>query len=136
MPEKYQQEIEEILKNAGEPAPDRSGRELEKPPDDEARPRQQFMTLPTSPTPTRSRARVRLPVVRPHVVLRSGLIMFVIAAWFSPGFFMWVGLALIGLGYLIDFRLPRSSRTDPRWRGRSVASDESTWDRIKRRKNG
>ena len=136
MPEKYQKEIEEILKNAGEDAPDRSAVDRESPPDDRTGFQQQTRTPAEVPFTARGYSvRTRRLTLSPRWVLLSGLAIFVIGAWVQPGFLMWLGLALIGVGYLLDYRLPRSKRIEPRWRGRPAGPDASTWDRIKRRKN-
>ena len=136
MPEKYQQEIEEILKNAGEDALNPSAVDRESAPDDRTRSQQQTRTQPAVPLPGGGYSvRARRLTLSPRWVLLSGLAIFVIGAWVQPGFLMWLGLALIGVGYLLDYRLPRSKRIEPRWRGRPAGPDASTWDRIKRRKN-
>jgi Flp pilus assembly protein TadB len=126
---KYQKEIEEILRNAGESAPDEAVRELEKPLED--RPRgQQRATDPVSAPYTPSS---RWPTITPSKVLLAGLIIFIIAALLKFWTIMWLGLAVLVVGYLLFFVSPRSISMDKRWRGRPLEPGaESTWERLKR----
>lgn len=131
MSDKYQKEIEEILKNAGESAPDEAVGEAEKPPDD--RPvRSQRRLSEREPEPTYT-PRGRWPTITPGKVLVAGLVVFVITALLKVWILMWVGLGLLVIGYLLFFVPPRSMSMEKRWRGRSVENNEpSPWDRFKR----
>jgi hypothetical protein len=126
MPEKYRDEIEEILKKAGEAALRRSPGEPEGCPED--RPRK---VRPASPE--RRSVNPRWPSVTPGKMLLAGLILFVVAALLGLGPLIWVGLGLLVVAYLLFFITPRSIYYEKRWRGRSVDDGSPTaWDRFRR----
>ena len=126
MPEKYRDEIEEILKKAGEAALRRSPGEPEGCPED--RPRK---VRPASPE--RRSVNPRWPSVTPGKMLLAGLILFVVAAFLGLGPLIWVGLILLVVAYLLFFVSPRSISHEKRWRGRPVDEASSTaLDRFKR----
>ena len=131
MQDKYQQEIEEILKNAGEVAPDESGRELEKPLEDRPRAVRQVDEA-SKPQPYQTR-RGRWPSITPGKILMTGLVVFIIAALLQIWVLIWVGLALLVLGYLLFFITPRNISIEKRWRGESIEhKPQSVWDSFKR----
>jgi|TARA_B100002003_G_C13935051_1_gene454079 Flp pilus assembly protein TadB len=130
MPEKYRDEIEEILKRAGEVAPPRSAQgAVEKHPEDQPR---EVRPAPKAPSAWRGANR-RWPSVTPGKMLLAGLILFVVAALLGLGPLIWVGLILLVVAYLRFFVSPRSISVEKRWRGRTVDEVSATpWDRLKR----
>ncbi|PKB76116.1 MAG: hypothetical protein BZY85_05695 [SAR202 cluster bacterium MP-SAtl-SRR3965592-G1] len=131
MQDKYQQEIEEILKNAGEVAPDESGRELEKPLEDRPRAVRQVDEA-SKPQPYQT-PRGRWPSITPGKILMTGLVVFIITALLQIWVLIWVGLALLVLGYLLFFITPRNISIEKRWRGESIEDKPpSVWDSFKR----
>ena len=127
MTEKYKDEIEEILRKAGEAAPRNHSKESERHPED--RSREPIVTQRT-PAPD-YRPRARRPTVTPGKLMLAGVVAILIGIKFTP--LIWIGLALLVGGYLLYFVKPRSISYDKRWRGRSV-EDTSTnsWERLKR----
>ena len=128
MHDKYQDEIEEILRRAGEVAPSDS-------PEVQERPREGRSNLARrtrrSSAPRETTGRV-WPRLSPGKLLLGGLIVFAVSAvsgW-TPG--IWVGLLTLVVAYLLFFVTPRSSNSEKRWRGRSVDVYEKPLDRIKR----
>ena len=127
-PEKYKEEIEEILKRAGEAAPRGSPGKLEKPPDDrppESRPARRAAE-------PRSNPGRRFPSITPGKLMLAGVIIFLIGIKVWP--LIWVGLATLVGAYLLYFVTPRSISYEKRWRGQPIEEGEtsSSWDRIKR----
>ncbi len=128
MTEKYKDEIEEILRKAGEVAPSKPPRDTERPPED--RPANSMVRRP-SPAPSQ-RPIPRLPSITPGKLMLAGVISLLIGIRFWP--LIWVGLALLVGAYLMYFVSPRSINYEKRWRGRSVEErPESYWDQLKRR---
>ena len=126
MPERYQKEIEEILRQADDIGSSGSGkvgrrgilRVLWS----------QIMATPGDGGRLLSPGRVMLVAI-----------CFLVAALFLgsaiPGFtgwLGWIGLFLFIVGYGMFFLRPRSS-AEKRWRGRPVEDVESLWDRLRRR---
>ena len=118
MQDKYQKEIEEILKNAGEVAPDESGRKLEKPLEDRPKAVRQADEA-SKPQPYQT-PRGRWPSITPGKVLLTGLVVFIITALLQIWVLIWVGLALLVLGYLLFFITPRNISIEKRWRGEAI----------------
>ncbi len=115
MPEKYQEEIEEILKGLGQQAPDKPVGELERPLDDAPR-GMNPMESAVQPNlhPTR-----RWPKITPSKVALMGLASLVIGAfWLGP--LIWVGLVLLAASYLMFFLRPRSINYEKHWRDRPI----------------
>ena len=130
MSDKYQKEIEEILRNAGEAAPDETDRRQEKPLED--LPRSQQRQLEQEPASNYTPSG-RWPTIKPSKVLLTGLVIFIIAALFKAWPFVWLGLALLVVGYLMFFVSPRSVSIEKRWRGQALEPGaESSWERFKR----
>ncbi|MFQ6031119.1 MAG: hypothetical protein ACE5Q6_26955 [Dehalococcoidia bacterium] len=128
MPDRYQDEIEEILRKAGEVVPSDPPEEMERP--REERSNLARRTRRSSP-PRDTTGRV-WPRLSPGKLLLAGLIVFLVSAlsrW-TPG--IWVGLGMLVVAYLLFFVTPRSFNYEKRWRGRSVDTYESPLDRIKR----
>ena len=131
MQDKYQKEIEEILKNAGEVAPDESRRETEKPLEDRPRAVRQAADA-EKPRPSHT-PKGRWPSITPGKILMTGLVVFIITALLQIWVLIWVGLALLVLGYLLFFITPRNISIEKRWRGQSIENaPQSPWDRFKR----
>ena len=130
MQDKYQQEIEEILKNAGEVAPEGSSRETVKPLVDRPRAVRQAAEA-NRPVPSFS-PKGRWPTVTPGKILMTGLLVFIVTALLQIWVLVWVGLALLVFGYLLFFITPRNISMEKRWRGESIEDvPESLWDRFK-----
>ena len=131
MQDKYQQEIEEILKNAGEVAPEGSSRETVKPLEDRPRAVRQAAEM-SRPAPSFS-DKGRWPTVTPGKILMTGLLVFIVTALLQIWVLVWVGLAMLVFGYLLFFITPRNISMEKRWRGESIEDvPESLWDRFKR----
>lgn len=130
MPEKYQEEIEEILKGLGQQAPDKPVGELERPvPVDDA-PRGMNPTesaVQPNPYPTR-----RWPKITPSKVALLGLASLVIGAfWLWP--LIWVGLVLLAVAYLMFFVRPRFIHHEKCWRDRPIEDKPtSPWAKLAR----
>jgi len=63
----------------------------------------------------------------------TGLFVFVVTVLLQIWILIWVGLALLVLGYLLFFITPRSVSMEKRWRGESIEdAPETQWDRFKR----
>ena len=127
MPEKYKDEIEEILRNAGEVAPKKPSKESERHLED--RPREPVATRRATAPDYRPSARG--PAITPGKLMLAGVISFLIGILFTP--LIWIGLALLVGGYLLYFIKPRSISYDKRWRGRSVdEASTNSWQRLMR----
>ena len=132
MQDKYQKEIEEILKNAGEVAPEQSRSESEKPLEDRPRAAQRAAEA-NKPEVTYSPSAGGWPTITPGKILITGLVVFIVTALLQIWVLIWVGLALLVFGYLLFFITPRNINMEKRWRGESIETPPgSSWDRIKR----
>ena len=130
MPEKYKDEIEEILRKAGEAAPPRTAQDSDRHPED--RPRETMVPLASGqrPDPENRPSRLRLNIT-PGKLMLAGVILLLLGIRLWP--LIWVGLALLVVAYLMYFVSPRSINHEKRWRGRSVdETPDSYWDRFKR----
>ena len=126
MPEKYQDEIEEILKRAGEVASRDTPKEVERPPDDKS-------TLLRNSQPARStdHGKVgRWPSITPGKIFLAGLIIFLVGIKFTP--LIWLGLGMMVVAYLLYFASSKSISHEKRWRGRVVEERRTAWQRVKR----
>ena len=131
MSNKYQKEIEEILKNAGEVPPDEAVGEMERPLEDRPKDLRRASSADKAPVPNTPRG--RWPSITPGKILMTGLIVFIFTALFQIWVLIWVGLALLVVGYLLFFVTPRNVSIEKRWRGESIEdAPESPWDRFKR----
>ena len=130
MPDKYQQEIEDILEAAGESAPE--GGSPEQPRED--RPRLPRMReVPHRPGAGAS-GRV-WPSLSSGKILLAGIVTFVIAALLNFGVVMWIGLAMLVAGYVLSFTYKPRPIMEKRWRGQPLETGGgggSAWDRIRR----
>ena len=127
MPEKYQDEIEEILKRVGEAPPSEQPQEGERRSvgDRGPRPIRASQEAPAAAP----NYRWRLPRISPGKVMLTGAVVLIAGIWFWP--LIWVGLGLLAVSYLLFFVTPRSISYEKKWRGRSVDEVQSPWDRIK-----
>ena len=126
MPDRYQDEIEEILRKAGEVVPSSPPKEIERAEEERAKPVRASHQDP-SPSPN---YRWRLPKVSPGKVMLAGGIILIMGIWFGP--LIWVGLVLLVTASLLFFVTPRSMSYEKRWRGRAVEDVQSPWERLKR----
>lgn len=131
MPDRYQKEIEEILRRTGDTGTGSS---------DSGRGRKNgILRVLWSQIMATQGDRGRL--VSPGRVMLVA-ICFLAAALFLgsviPGFtgwLGWMGLFLFIIGYGMFFLRPRSS-SEKRWRGRPVEDEETIWDKLRRRFSG
>ena len=133
MKDKYQEEIEEILRKAGETAPDKSARQGERHPENRTGDRRAGRRTPAQ----RPQGGPRRWTISSGKLLVAGLALLVIG-WASKVLpLMWIGLIALAAAYLMYFLKPRSMQQEKRWRGRSVEdTGESLWDWVKRRFKG
>lgn len=131
MSDKYRKEIEEILKNAGEVVPDETVGEMERPLED--RPSAARLASNSDKGQVSYPPRGRWPRITPGKILLTGLIVFIITVLLQVWVLIWVGLALLVVGYLLFFVSPRNISIEKRWRGESIEDQvESPWDLFKR----
>ena len=126
MPDKYQDEIEEILKGIEEtaPLPQSRGRR-QSIPDDQPSLRLEPEAEPARATPSSRRWRTFSPgrVALAGIAL---LLLGALASLFSLplSWLMWVGLLTLAAAYLLFFIRPRGGANQGQyWRGRPVESD-------------
>ena len=128
MPERYQDEIEEILREAGESPPNEASKDLPRADDQMAAP---VRATGRPPAPVTAPGRRWWPRITPGKLMLLGLVLFVIGALsFRP--LVWAGLGLVVVGYLLFFVTPRSIRVEKRWRGQVVEESVSPLERLKR----
>ena len=129
MPEKYKDEIEEILKRAGEAAPSQTPNDSERHPEDRPRGRDSLVSR-QAPAPRSGSSQSRLSIT-PGKLMLVGVILLLVGFKVWP--LIWVGLAILAGGYMMYFVAPRTINHEKRWRGRSVEdAPTSQWDRLKR----
>ena len=126
MPEKYQDEIEEILKKVGEVAPSGTPKEVERPFED--RPTRLKDSQPAR-SPNQGNVG-RWPSITPGKIMLAGVIVFLVGLYFQP--LLWVGLVMLVVAYLLYFASPRPGSDEKRWRGRVVVERRNAWQRVKR----
>ncbi len=128
MPKKYQQEIEEILQQAGDLG---TGGGPSRPP------KQGFVTMvwnyfkqsisgsPFSITPGRV-------MLGGALILLAALVLNVTTGAGLVGLLGWLGFILLIVGYAMFFIKPKP--VEKRWRGDVIQfEDESVWDKIRKR---
>ena len=127
MPEKYQDEIEEILKRVGEVAPSDTAKDVERPLEDRS-----TLLKDSQPGSSPKHGNLgRLPSITPGKIMLAGLIVFLVGLIFVP-LLIWVGLGMLVVAYLLYFVSPRSMSYEKRWRGRVVEERRTGWQRLKR----
>ena len=136
MPEKYQDEIEEILKDIEETKPLPAGRNRRQQPAPDDMPLPALERTPEA-APSRPSSR-RWRTFSPGRVALAGVAILLIGV-LLPRFglplswLVWVGLLGLAAGYLLFFIRPRGRANEGQyWRGRPVAADKpSVWQRVK-----
>ena len=124
MPDKYQDEIEELLRGMGEKTPPRTKRDA--PPPDDA------PIVPTQPpgsTINRGRG-MTWPSVSPGRLALIGLALLLLGSFSVLRPLIWIGLGFLVGAYLFYFVKPRPSK---RWRGQDMEQDLTTWEKLRRR---
>ena len=123
MPDKYQDEIEELLRGMGEKTPSRAKRDRVPPPDDAP-------IVPAQPpgsTMNQGRS-MAWPSVSPGRLALVGLALLLIGSlWVRP--FIWVGMAFLVGAYLFYFVKPRPAK---RWRGQIMEEKSTPWEMLRR----
>ena len=136
MPEKYQDEIEEILKGIEEEEPPRPVRRSQPIVDDMPRPISEESPRSRDQSQARPGGRWGWHFVTPGKVALAGFITLIVGLVFHSaglGWLIWAGLLGLAAAYLLFFVRPRPVNKDKRWRGRSVESQgPSHWQRFKR----
>lgn len=135
MPDKYQDEIEEILKGIEETAPLPQSRGRRQPiPDDQPSLRLDPEEEPARPAPAAGRWRTFSPgrvALAGVALLLCGLLLPALGLPFS--WLMWVGLLALAAAYLLFFLRPRGVNRGQYWRGRPVeAAGPSLWQRARK----
>ena len=124
MPDKYQDEIEELLRGMGEKSPSRAKRDMAPPPDDAP-------IVPTQPphsTINHGRG-MAWPSVSPGRLALIGLALLLVGSlWVRP--LIWPGMGFLVGAYLFYFVKPRPAK---RWRGQDMEEDLTPWERFRRR---
>lgn len=139
MPDKYQDEIEEILRRSESSAPADPAREsgraapqgTTRKPDPLRAPAVRTPDAAPSPGSRRHRAG-RWPTITPGKLLLAGLVLFLIAALLRWSLVIWVGLGILAVAYLMFFVRPAASGYEKRWRGRALEARGSAWRRLAR----
>lgn len=127
MRDKYKQEIEEILRKAGEVAPSEPTKESERHPEDRPREARTGRRVPVQA----QRVGPRRWTITPGKLMLVGLVLFLIGLKIGP--LIWIGLVVLVGAYLLYFLKPRSINQEKRWRGRSVEETAaSPWDWLRR----
>lgn len=136
MPDKYQDEIEEILKDIEETKPLPAGRNRRQQPAPDDMPLPALERTPEA-APSRPASR-RWRTFSPGRVMLAGLSLLLISGLLSLfgrpiPWLIFVGLLGLGAGYLLFFIHPRGKANEGQyWRGRPVAADKpSVWQRVK-----
>ena len=128
MPDKYQDEIEEILEGLGETAPTNGAGEPGKPTRSTS---SEISTANSQPTKTGSGRRD--PSVSPGKLAVVGLLLLLLGAIIKITLLIWAGLGLLVGAYLLFFVKPGSSSYEKRWRGQSLEDHPtSTWEKLMR----
>ena len=132
MPDKYQEEIEEILNRVGELPAAPPGGDREKAPREKSAvlPPEQLHENTANSKPGKTR---RWPSLSSGKLLLVGLLLLVVGAFSSLKLLIWVGLGMLVVAYLLFFIKPRSLSYDKYWRGRSTEdASSSLWNRFLR----
>lgn len=126
MPEKYQEEIEDILRGMGEKTRTGISRGSEQPADDAP-----LVTRPAQVPPPISNKASFWAMLSPGKLSVIGLVLLVIGA-FGVRPLIWIGLGFLVGAYLLFFVKPRSIPMEKRWRGQAIETKDTSWDRFRR----
>ncbi|HEU0021592.1 MAG TPA: hypothetical protein VFR55_07975 [Dehalococcoidia bacterium] len=126
MPEKYQEEIEDILRGMGEKTLTGASRGSEKPADDAPVVSRQAH----SPAPIANKTSL-WAMVSPGKLAVIGLVLLLIGAFWVRAL-VWIGLGFLVGAYLLVFVKPRSNPMGKRWRGQAIDQEGTWWDRFRR----
>jgi len=136
MPDRYQDEIEEILKGIEEDEPARPARRTQPIIDDMPREARQEPPVYRDQPRSGGGSTSRWKHVTPGRVALAGFAVLVLGLALNSvgfGWLVWLGLLGLAGAYLLFFVRPRPVNRDKRWRGRSVESQgPSPWQRFKR----
>lgn len=136
MPDRYQDEIEEILKDIEEQEPPRPARRPQPIIDDMPRPAADESPRYRDQQEEERRSNSRWQWLTPGKVALGGFAFLVLGLALNSvgmGWLVWLGLLGLAAAYLLFFVRPRTINRDKRWRGRSVESQgPSPWQRFKR----
>ncbi|MDE2841929.1 MAG: hypothetical protein OXN21_00965 [Chloroflexota bacterium] len=136
MPDRYQDEIEEILKGIEEDEPARPARRTQPIIDDMPREARQEPPLYRDQPSSGGGSASRWKHITPGRVALAGFAFLVLGLALNSvgfGWLVWLGLLGLAGAYLLFFVRPRPVNRDKRWRGRSVESQgPSPWQRFKR----
>ncbi len=136
MPERYQDEIEEILRGIEEDEPPRPARRTQPIIDDMPRASREETPSYRDQPSGRTGVKARWKHITPGRVALAGFIFLVLGLALNSvgfGWLVWLGLLGLAGAYLLFFVRPRSINKEKRWRGRSVESQgPSHWQRFKR----
>ncbi len=127
MSERYQKEIEEILRQAGEHTPTK---EPERP--HKRSPSSAFSGIGRGVASLIYHSSSRLIVIGAVLLLLAVLVSVILPGFLGP--FVWLGLILFILIYALYFARPGSS-PEKRWRGRAIEPsprENSGWSRLQR----
>jgi uncharacterized membrane protein YccC len=130
MPERYQEEIEEILKGIEDTPPKetRSGA-VERNSSEVYRSIRYQDTKEVPPAPPKRRWR---PTLSSGKLALAGLVLILLWLFLHWNMLIWIGLALLVGAYLLFFVKPRRPYGEKIWRGRPMEDKPSPWDRFKR----
>ena len=125
MPDKYQDEIEELLRGMGEKTQSRAKRDMAPPPDDAP-------IVPVQPPPSAiNRGRgMAWPSLSPGRLALIGLALLLVGSFSVLRPLIWVGLGFLVGAYLFYFVKPRPAK---RWRGQDMEEELTPWEKLRRR---
>ena len=123
MPEKYREEIEEILERAEKASPSKAKEPEKRPQEAVKAPKRK----PAQPQPVNTER--HWPSLSASKIAVLGLVLLLVGFWASV--LIWVGLGLLVLAYLLFFVQPRSNSYERRWRGQPLEqAPRSPWERL------
>lgn len=129
MPDKYQEEIEELLRGLGEKSPANGRREMETPPDDAPI----MPNPPPSPTGNRSGPRPGSSLSANKVMLLGAILLIIgLVSPIWKLFLILGGLGFIFGGYSVRFFKPTPAPRQKYFRGRVIEEEPTAWDKFRR----
>jgi hypothetical protein len=136
MPEKYQDEIEEILRGIEEQEPPSPPRRPQPIIDDMPRANREEAPLYRDRPRGSKSSNSRWNRITPGRVALAGFIFLALGLALNSmgfGWLVWLGLLSLAGAYLLFFVRPRPINKGKRWRGRAVETQgPSPWQRFKR----